>query len=82
MVDLAIKRNNLASNDPCAICGGRTDPAIGPELFMADSWRVVCWDCGREHAPELVALLEAWRAHPCAEILTEFCHLTPTGAVV
>lgn len=58
MVHLAIKRNNTAANDPCPICGGRTDPDIGPELFMADSWAAVCWDCGRKHAPELVALLE------------------------
>jgi hypothetical protein len=58
---LAIKPNNTATNDPCAICGKRTDPDIGPELFMADSWALVCWDCGRKLAPELVAMLEAWR---------------------
>ena len=59
-VKLAIKMNNCATNDPCAICGARTDPGLGPELFMADSWDVVCWDCGRKYAPALVVLLETW----------------------
>ena len=59
--DLAIKLNNAATNDPCAICGARTDPQVGPELFLADSWRVVCWDCGRKYAPTLVAMLALWR---------------------
>ena len=59
MSDLAIKLNNCATNDPCALCGNRTDPTTGPELFLAHSWALVCWECGRENAPALVALLEA-----------------------
>lgn len=31
---LAVKLNNCASNDPCAICNDRTDPEVGPELFL------------------------------------------------
>lgn len=58
---LSIKWNNTATNDPCAICGARTDPALGPELFLSDSWSLVCWDCGRKYAPELVQSLEAQR---------------------
>lgn len=30
---LVIKLNNTASNDPCELCGQRTDPETGPELF-------------------------------------------------
>ena len=62
MTKLAIKMNNLATNDPCAICGRRTDPSTGPELFTANTWGVVCWQCGEEHAPELLAMLRAYRA--------------------
>ncbi len=68
---LAIKYNNAASNDPCAICGARTDPEIGPELFMKDSWALVCYGCGREHDPELVECLLLYREHHFEEIEAE-----------
>jgi len=58
---LAIYDNNCATNDPCAICGQRTDPEVGPELFLAGTWQLVCYDCGRHYAPELMAQLEAER---------------------
>ena len=63
MSDLAIKLNNTATNDPCAICGQRTDPGVGPELFLAESYALVCYDCGWNNAPELMAMLESYRAH-------------------
>ncbi len=55
----AIRWNNCATNDPCAICGERTDPVVGPELFLRDGWALVCWQCGRKHSPRLTALLES-----------------------
>lgn len=55
---LGIKHNNCASNDPCAICGQRTDPQVGPELMLADSRQLVCHDCGNRYDAELVRLLE------------------------
>ncbi len=58
---LAIKINNSATNEPCAICGKRTEPTTGPELFKADSFELVCHNCGRLIAPELVAMLEWFR---------------------
>ncbi|MEW6229373.1 MAG: hypothetical protein AB1700_15000 [Bacillota bacterium] len=58
---LAIKDNNCATNDPCALCGARTDPSCGPELFLADSWSLVCHECGEKHAPGLVRLLDLAR---------------------
>lgn len=58
---LAIKFNNAATNDPCAICGIRTDPEVGPELFLDGTFELVCYDCGRTHSPELVAAIEAYR---------------------
>ena len=58
---LAVKVNNTASSGTCAICGERTDPQSGPELFLADAWELVCQDCGRRYAPALVYMLEAFR---------------------
>ena len=60
-IKLAIKLNNCATNDPCAICGDRTDPEIGPELFLADTWDVVCHACGMQHEIELVHIIEMVR---------------------
>ncbi|TAK32624.1 MAG: hypothetical protein EPO21_14840 [Chloroflexota bacterium] len=57
--DFSIKLNNCASNDPCAVCGERTDPQVGPELFLADTWRPICRRCGYKHAPELTGILDA-----------------------
>jgi hypothetical protein len=54
---LAIKLNNCASNDPCALCGFRTDPEVGPELFLEGTWALVCYECGDKHAPALVDML-------------------------
>ena len=68
---LAIKINNVATNDPCAICGDRTDPAIGPDLFLADSWQLVCWKCGKKYAPGLVAMLQTWYSLGAVYDLTE-----------
>ncbi len=58
MAELAIKLNNAATNDPCALCGNRTDPAVGPELFIDGTWELVCHPCGRRYAPALVKLLQ------------------------
>jgi hypothetical protein len=55
-VKVAIKLNNCADNPPCAICGQRTDPEIGAEFFLADSWALVCHPCAEKNAPELWAL--------------------------
>ena len=50
---LAIKLNNTLTNDPCALCGARTDPD-GVDLFLEESMALVCDECGDRHAPELV----------------------------
>src|SRR5690242_10345461 len=65
---IAIKWNNAATNDPCAFCWARTDPQIGPEFFVADSWQLVCNDCAERYAPGLFALLELLRDQHSDEI--------------
>jgi hypothetical protein len=59
-VTLVIKYNNTPSNDPCALCGLRTDSSVGPELFAEGTWALVCDDCGARYAPELLAVLSRY----------------------
>jgi|SRR5215208_7804851 hypothetical protein len=58
---LDLHHNNAATNNPCAICGTRTDPECGPELFLYSTEALVCYECGRKSAPSLVATLFAYR---------------------
>ncbi|MGH9900273.1 MAG: hypothetical protein ACRD68_00360 [Pyrinomonadaceae bacterium] len=57
-LDLAIKLNNSAGDYECALCGDERVSSAGPELYIADSSEMVCHECGREHAPLLVALID------------------------
>lgn len=57
MRELAIKISHVTTVVPCALCKTETEPNEGPDLFAADTWETVCWTCGREAAPQLVALL-------------------------
>jgi hypothetical protein len=50
--------NNCATNDPCHLCGARTGPLVAWEV-MTRECSLVCDDCVREHAPELLAAKEA-----------------------
>jgi len=54
---LAIKLNYRATNDPCAVCEEWTDSECGPELFLEGTDGLVCYECGRKYAPELVDIL-------------------------
>ncbi len=56
-MNLAIKLNRSSRAVRCAACQHFTKPNVGAELTLADDGRVVCRQCGREHAPALVALL-------------------------
>jgi hypothetical protein len=77
-VNLAIKLNNCDTTEPCALCHKETEAFVGPELFLADSYKVVCRDCGHRYAPILVSLLElAQAAINYDKDVTE--HLSPGG---
>lgn len=60
-VKLAIKSNNTSVYEDCAICGVRFEPAIGSELFLANSFEGVCDECGKKNAPDLYMLLRIGR---------------------
>jgi hypothetical protein len=60
---LAIARNTGTRRAYCALCNKRRDFSLGLELFRIDTFELVCLLCGREQAPELVALLAlGWSA--------------------
>jgi len=52
--DLAIRPCNVAVNGTCPVCGERTDPACGPELFVRGTFDAVCHECGERLNPALM----------------------------
>ncbi len=53
---IIISMNGVITNDPCALCGARTNPN-GIDLMLADEPALVCRDCGLAHARPLAMLL-------------------------
>ena len=51
--NIVLKLNNAAVNDPCEMCGKRTDPVIGVELFAENTGGIICASCADAHAPAL-----------------------------
>ncbi|RPH48774.1 MAG: hypothetical protein EHM85_16040 [Desulfobacteraceae bacterium] len=47
--------NNVLTNDPCVICGNRTEPG-GLDFGIGKS--LVCVECAKKHAPEIVEIRE------------------------
>ncbi len=77
----AIQMNNCASNDPCAFCGARTSPRIGPEIFAAGTWSPACDRCTEEIAPELLHLREVYH-RVAGEAYEEFARRREAGEAV
>jgi hypothetical protein len=61
MAPLTIKLGQEIVETTCGLCGTRTPPTPGPCLARADGPSVVCRECGKKHAPGLVALLDLAR---------------------
>ena len=57
MPNLIIKLNENPMPHDCPLCGNQTNPNIGAELFLADTERIVCFDCAEPHAPILACLI-------------------------
>ena len=55
-MNIVLKLNNCATNDPCAICGRRTDPVIGLDYFWEGTWRLVCDTCAERYEPVLAEM--------------------------
>jgi hypothetical protein len=63
---LAIARNTGTRRAYCAVCNKPRDFPLGLALFRIDTFELVCLLCGREHAPELAALLALGRLAHCS----------------
>ncbi len=61
MIPLVIQHDYAAANDICVLCGQYTPEDESPRLAVADSLETVCRDCGKQHSPPLVALLDLAR---------------------
>src|SRR6185437_13610318 len=57
MTQLLLQCKAEATNEPCGLCGQPATPAAGTQLVLAHTTAPVCQDCGRIHAPSLVALV-------------------------
>lgn len=58
--NLAIKLNNTVADCKCAFCSDTIEPELGPCLFVADGWRMVCATCGRKYSPILATMLDTF----------------------
>jgi hypothetical protein len=62
MAPLKIKLGHRFANDACALCGKRLSATANPHLCMDEGEEeAVCRECGKVHAPPLVALLDLAR---------------------
>ncbi|MCI0459263.1 MAG: hypothetical protein L0Z62_20125 [Gemmataceae bacterium] len=59
MAQLTIRVDSAHTPSRCGLCGCPV-PGGGPHLSVAEGTRV-CRDCGKRHAPSLVALLDLAR---------------------
>jgi hypothetical protein len=82
MARLTIKFNQEATTDACGLCGGKTPPAAGPRLCLADRPAVVCRKCGRQHAPSLVALLDLAQVAERVGRMNRHTLVPPLGALL
>jgi hypothetical protein len=60
MSHLTIKLPSHSVVHTCGLCGRMADSS-GPSLFLPDGHDTVCLDCGKQHAPELAALVDLAR---------------------
>jgi hypothetical protein len=67
---LAIKMNNVLTDDPCAICGYPTNPS-GIDFFLADGWELVCELCAWRSYPELYLMRKDFEATQDTEAQTD-----------
>ena len=85
---IEVKHNGRATNDPCALCGHRTDSVVGLEVFLEGTRDVVCRECAGKIDPAKLR----WRdwaeaataqaagppaAYPTGHRTLDFCRLGP-----
>lgn len=56
---IVIKHNRYARPGPCSICDADLNLCIGPCLFEEGTWKGICDECARKHAPGLLAIVRS-----------------------
>jgi hypothetical protein len=62
MNELVLQLSSFAVKEECGLCGQRAVWPAGPRPVLAERGDAVCRDCGKRHAPSLVALVDLARA--------------------
>jgi hypothetical protein len=62
MPNLSIRLREHDVVECCSLCRAATACEGGPRLSLTDGAHAVCRECGKKHAPSLVALLDLARA--------------------
>jgi hypothetical protein len=57
MTQLLLQCNADATNEPCGLCSQPMTAPAGTRLVVAATAAPVCDECGRKHAPALLALV-------------------------
>jgi hypothetical protein len=57
MTQLILRCQKTETSGACGLCQRALELPAGNQLFLADSDQPVCHDCGRQHAPDLAALV-------------------------
>src|SRR6185437_16636970 len=57
MTQLLLQCKAEATNEPCGLCGQPAATYAGTQLVLASTIVPVCQNCGRLHAPSLIALI-------------------------
>ena len=57
MTQLLLQCNADATNEPCGLCSQPMTAPAGTRLVVAAMAAPVCDECGRKHAPALLALV-------------------------
>ena len=58
MIDCAIVIASSDCSACCSTCGNAALWGSGPRIVSSDTAEPMCRDCGRDHAPHLIALLD------------------------
>ena len=56
-LDLSLRWNMSAIHIACPICGNQADLNEGAEIFLESAQSLVCHDCGKKYAPDLMEIV-------------------------
>jgi hypothetical protein len=82
MAQVTIRQDAPHTPARCGLCGRNTSATSGPHLAVAGGEADVCRDCGKGHAPSLVALLDLARVAERVGRIGRHTVVPPMGAIL